>query len=156
MPIQVIKKKLYKNNEMPGPDMVNKEIESVEYRENLEIGEADICVRIKPGKQLGEIYVNVQFEGKRGEYDWCQMHQNELLLETSKHLKKIIGKLFVNTNISIEGKPCPKAKIPMSIQTASEIFENVKNSVKTKKNINNTNTAVLTNQITSTNQITIQ
>jgi hypothetical protein len=59
----------YHNGLPPGPDMVEHSIESPVYRRGFKTDDAEICIGVQPGDELGQIFINVQLEGAPQQYN---------------------------------------------------------------------------------------
>ena len=110
-------------DDLPRPEMVNKEIEDPEEREKIPKGEGNICISIQPGEELGELTFNVQFEGRRGDYDFCVENHNELLLHVSDWIGELLSELGTDFDVFIDSKPCPKTEQRVEVDLAAQILE---------------------------------
>ena len=117
----------YFKGKLPGPDMVNREIEGDNARRGLKDKEGHLCVSVQPGNELGELHVSVQFEGPKGKYDLCMEGQNDLLLKSGEWLKEILSNFDLDWDVTIEAQPCPKASVELNINGAAKIFNPVSN-----------------------------
>jgi hypothetical protein len=107
-----------------GPGMVDKKIEADEERMKLVPGEGNICIGIQPGDQLGELYINVQYEGPKGMTDLCMKGQNNLLVTASDWLKDIFSEFDGDWDVTVEGVPCPKTSLNLAINEATHVLDN--------------------------------
>lgn len=107
-----------------GPKMLDKTIKADEVRMPLNKDEGNLCIGVRGGSnQIGEIYVNVQFEGPKNQADICMAGQNELFLQSSDWLKEIFGEFQANWEATIEAEPCPKTAIKLKIEQATQVLE---------------------------------
>ena len=137
MSIKVVHKAVYNREMEPGkrsippsgnPDasaaeMPNRSLEADDLRNRLKDNEGWLCVGVQPGSELGEVYVNVQFEGPKGKYDVCMAGQNHVLTTAASWLEEAIGELGGEYDVAIESEPCPKATVPVAIETTARILE---------------------------------
>ena len=109
----------------PEPDMRNTDIEDDDYRMRLEDNTGNLCIGIQPGDELGEMIINIQFEGKKSRWNQCMTGQNGLLLHASHWLADILGDLDEDGDweITLEAKPCPNADVVLELDAASQILE---------------------------------
>lgn len=105
------------------PEMVNREIEDPDVRSKIPPGEGNICVSIQPGDELGQLSFNVQFEGRRGDYDFCLDEHDKLLLHVAEWVKDLLSELDADFDVTIESKPCPNTERRIEIDLASRIME---------------------------------
>lgn len=96
-----------KHGVLPRPEMVDLAIEDPKERIRIPDGEGNLAISIQPGKGLGEIYLNVQFEGPYGQYDFCLAGHNNLLLQTSQWLHEFLGELAADFDVELTSEPCP-------------------------------------------------
>jgi len=107
-----------------GPKMVDETIKADEVRMPLNKDEGNLCIGVRAGNsQIGELYVNVQFEGPKGQADLCMAGQNDLFLHSSEWLKEIFSQFPDNWEVDIEAEPCPKTKIKLQIDQAAQVLE---------------------------------
>jgi hypothetical protein len=110
----------------PRPEMRDEAIEADERRRYLKDGEGNLCITVAPGEELGELHVSLQFEGPKGQHNPCMADQNELLVEGSEWLKKLLIELYgekAELEVEIAGNPCPKAELPLQIELAAEVLQ---------------------------------
>lgn len=112
-----------KDGELAKPDMVNHAIENPKERERIPRGKGNICISIQAGDTLGDLSFNVQFEGKRGDYDFCVHEHNELLLGVSDWLQELLGQFEGDFDVTLESKPCPKTDVRVALDLAERILE---------------------------------
>lgn len=112
-----------KDGELAKPDMVNHAIEDPKEREKIPSGKGNICISIQAGDTLGDLSFNVQFEGKRGDYDFCVHEHNELLLGVSDWLQELLGQFEGDFDVTLESKPCPKTDVRVALDLAERILE---------------------------------
>lgn len=117
------------------PEMVNRAIEDPEVRSKIPPEEGNICVSIQPGDELGQLSFNVQFEGRRGDYDFCLNEHNTLLLHVAEWVKDLFGELDADFDVTIESKPCPKTEQRIAIDVASRLLEGHLHLVKALEGI---------------------
>jgi len=109
---------------MPGPDMKNAEIEATKVRRRLAEDIAKICVAVMPGDEhIGDVYVNVQFEGRKGLHDPCMQGHNELLTGTARVLKDIFDELGGDWEATLASQPCPTTSVSVALQRAQTALE---------------------------------
>jgi hypothetical protein len=106
------------------PDMADHHIESDDFRMYLEPDEGKLCISIMPGYQeIGELYINIQFEGSKGKREYCMNGQNDLLLNSSVWLKEIVGEFIGHWDVDIAATPCPKTDVKVEVDLAAAILE---------------------------------
>jgi|GEM_PF-3846965 len=135
----------------PGPDLVNPEIVEHEHRRDLDTGEGIICIAVRPGETLGELYVNVQFEGQIGKYEDCMAGHNRLLLQASDWLRGALEQLLpqdATVDVELVASPCPDAKTRPPVENAAlTILEGrIVYTTSTTNVSRNVNTSTLRNQ----------
>lgn len=108
---------------LSNPELVNREIEDANVRAQIPVGQGKISVTIQPGDELGDISLNVQFEGTRGAYDFCLKNHNELLFHVSEWMKEFLENLDADFDITIESKPCPKTANRVELDLAAQILQ---------------------------------
>lgn len=113
-------------------EMPDRSLEADDVRVWLKDNEGYLCIGIQPGAELGEIFVNVQFEGPKGQYNRCMDGQNQALATTSAWMEEIIGSLGGEYTAEIESEPCPKATTPVAIEHASAILESVESVMESR------------------------
>lgn len=120
------------------PEMPNTEIESRESRARLATEQADVCIGIEPGDELGQLFVNVQCEGAVEQYDICMKGQNELLIKASEWLHDLFGNSGADWEVRIDAQPCPKAKVALDLERAAAVLEHreQRSAVETEQRIN--------------------
>src|SRR6185436_144590 len=113
MTIQVTSKKVYsdkeptpderaagveylKGGQLTEPGIVDRRIEDKVLRMTLEKDEGNISITVLPGDQLGQLSINVQFEGKSGEHDICLKEQDALLQHAAEWLDEILSDFGCN------------------------------------------------------------
>ncbi len=110
----------------PAPrELVDAEIESEEYREqNLDakLKEGILCITVAPGDALGEVAVNVQFEGAVGQWDECVGRQGAVLADSLAWLRDFFSQLG-DFDASISASPCPKADPVVRIAAIDTVVE---------------------------------
>lgn len=99
----------------PDPGLKNLEYERDDVRRGLDKDKANICINVKPGDTLGELYVCVQYEGPKGQHDLCLAGQNELAAGVGDWLRELFGDTETTWNVIIETIPCKKADEPYRI-----------------------------------------
>jgi hypothetical protein len=136
MAIQVTSKKVYSDKEptpeeraagveyleggqLAEPELVDRRIEGKALRMMLEKDEGNISITVLPGDQLGQLSVNVQFEGKSGEHDICLQEQDALLQHAAEWLDEILSDFGCNFRAQIESLPCPHTAIRLQIDLAA-------------------------------------
>jgi hypothetical protein len=120
--------------ELPGPNMTNLEIEDPARRAKLKPEEGDICVSVMPGDdRIGDVRVNLQFEGKKGAHDLCMLGHNDLLEQTSGILKELFDDLGGEWEVTLGSKPCPAAKVPVRLEVAAVALERGVSAAQTIK-----------------------
>lgn len=111
----------------PGPDLVDYEIQDERFRERLDEREGWISIAVCPGEEkIGELYVNVQFEGPRGDPDRCMGEQNMLLQEASVWLKEFLEKMSpegAKWNLRFDAQPCPKSTVALAIDEVVNVLD---------------------------------
>lgn len=105
------------------PDLVNRKIEDAGERARIPAGEGNISITIAPGDELGELSFNVQFEGRRGDYDFCLQHHNELLEQVSDLLAEILSDFGADFEVKLESLPCPKTELRVQLDLTQQILE---------------------------------
>jgi hypothetical protein len=105
------------------PEMINTEIQDRAMREAIPSGMGKISVSIQPGARLGQLVINVQFEGRRGHYDFCVNEHNRLLLEVGDLVQEILGELGGYFDVKLCSLPCPQASQPVTLDLAAGIIE---------------------------------
>src|ERR1017187_8437528 len=72
-------------------DLIDARIENPVLRVSLGKNEGNISITVLPGEHLGELSINVQFEGKSGEHEICLKEQDTLLQEAADWLNEILS-----------------------------------------------------------------
>lgn len=99
--------------------ITNLAIEGHSNRKHFSGDEGDICISVKAGEALGDISVNIQFEGKIHAYDTCTEQQNAILQSASTWLSDAMGTLFEDKyDVDMVVLPCPNASKPVEIEQA--------------------------------------
>ncbi len=102
------------------PEAVDTAIEDPESRSKLPANAGNISLTVVAGDELGDITVNIQFEGKRGLHDQCLRNSGSLLDAASTWLGEILGELDGEFDLEIEAKPCPHAAERLPLKRAAE------------------------------------
>lgn len=116
-------------------NMVERTIESREYRKNFQPNDAEICIGVQPGDELGQIFINVQLEGavpKEGAtdqeqkqlYNSCIQKQNDILKDSAQWLTEIFGEFGADWEVNITALPCPKATDKIEVEKVALRLEN--------------------------------
>ena len=114
----------YRTEEAPR-ELVDVEIESEEYRRrNLDAAsqEGILCITVAPGGTLGEVAVNVQYEGAVGQWDECVGRQGAVLVDSLAWLRELFDQLG-NFEASIAASPCPKADPAVRMAAIDAVVE---------------------------------
>lgn len=125
----------YHNGRPPGPDMVEHTIESRDYRRHFKPDDAEICIGVQPGDELGQIFINVQLEGavpkntatdqeQKQLYNSCIQKQNDILKDASQWLTEIFGEFGADWEVNITALPCPKATDKIELEKVALRLEN--------------------------------
>lgn len=120
------------------PELVNREIEDAEVREGIPRGDGKISISIEPGDELGDLSLNVQFEGKRGDYDFCMENHNQLLLHVSEWMNEFLKELDSDFEFILESKPCTETTQRVELDLAAQILQgnkSLKQSLSVKNDI---------------------
>ncbi len=110
---------------LPRAELVDHEIEAHCYRKGFEADEGVFCVTIQPGDELGQLHVNVQFEGPIHNYEFCMDNQNDVLLNVAEWLRDFLvgeeglGGDFV---VDLDGAPCPEAEQRLVVDLAARVI----------------------------------
>ena len=124
MSIHVTKTEIHAGDRLSGEDLADHDIEKPENRESYPEDQGQICLSIRPGTQLGQLYLNVQFEAKTGSSERCMQGQNEYLKNTAEWLKEILTELGGHWDIALDGLPCPKTPaIPIKLAEAAGVLQ---------------------------------
>jgi hypothetical protein len=111
----------------PGPDLVNYEIRDKEKRLGLRDGQGMISITVQAGSgSIGELFVNIQFEGPSGKPDLCMAGQNELLEQASGWLHEILEKLSPEGGgwqLRVDAQPCPQATVELALDRAVSLLQ---------------------------------
>jgi hypothetical protein len=117
----------YKTGPVAGPALKNLEIECdsvrLALRHDNEQREANICITIQPGEQLGQLRICTQYEGKKGETESCLNGQNDLAMKVSEWLEDLLGDATEEWDVVIDAEPCPKAVSRYRIVEAARRME---------------------------------
>jgi hypothetical protein len=105
------------------PQLVDSAIEDPKVRENLAPNAGKISITVMAGEELGQVSINVQFEGKRGRYDFCLQNQGELFEAASGWLGELLAELGGDFDVRIEAKPCPHTEERLPLRRAANILE---------------------------------
>lgn len=116
---------------LAAPDLADKAIQDERIRQGLKRDQGNISITVLPGERLGELTVNVQFEGKSGERDLCIGQQDALMQEAGDWLESILGGFGCDFRASIRALPCPKAEARLHVDLAAKRLQGVKVSVGT-------------------------
>ena len=114
------------------PETVDKEIEDSEYRSKLPVDAGNISITVLALEELGDISVNIQFEGKRGLYNECLRNQSELLDAASGWIGEFLEQLGGDFDIVIEAKPCPFATERLPLKRVADNLARVEQTVQAK------------------------
>lgn len=109
-----------KHHVLPKPNMVDLQIEDREERIRIPDGEGNIAISIQHGEDLGELYVNIQFEGTYGQYEFCLNGHNDLLLTTSEWLYELLGEFAAEFDAEITSEPCPHPEQRVALVEATQ------------------------------------
>jgi len=115
--------------------MVEPTIESREHRGKFKPDEAEICIGVQPGDELGQIFINVQLEGavpkltasdqeQKQLYNSCIQKQNDILKNASHWLTEIFGEFGADWEVNITAMPCPKATDKIELEKVALRLEN--------------------------------
>lgn len=108
-----------------GPDdgynLKDRRIADETYRsKSLQKGEGVLSIALAAGdSQIGDIFVNVQFERHSGESEACVAEHNALVLASSDWLSCIFGEIATEEaefGVSIDVEPCPKQSFGINIR----------------------------------------
>jgi hypothetical protein len=83
-----------------------------------------MSVSIEPGDELGELFINTQYEAVPGEHDACQRGQNQLLLDGSAWLRELLEKIsqpLVDWDVEIYPVPCQQTRVPVPVERAIDV-----------------------------------
>jgi hypothetical protein len=138
----------YAQGELGGPDVHDARLESHTLRRGLQGREGKLCIGVRGGEELGELYIALQFEGPidtgGGEPDLCMAGQNALLGDASDWIAEVLGRLDAEFEGVIEAQPCPKARTPLAVMEATRRLDptvgivdeaQVRNSVPAERRI---------------------
>jgi hypothetical protein len=114
------------------PDLVNTRIEDAGTRARIPAGQGNICISIAPGDELGELTFNVQFEGRRGDYDFCLDHHNKLLQDVAQWLQDILAAFGTQFEVELESRPCPKTEKRVALDLAAQILEDIEHLARSE------------------------
>jgi hypothetical protein len=109
--------------DLRNPELVDKAIEDPETRSRLASNQGEISITVVAGDELGQVSINVQYEGKRGLYDVCLQNQGELFEVASGWLGEFLGELGADFEVEIEAKPCPKTAKRLPLKQAAANLE---------------------------------
>ena len=111
----------------PGPDLVDYDIQDGPKRLRLKKGEGLISIAVQAGDAaIGDLYVNIQYEGPKGQPDLCMAGQNALLESASEWLHRLLEELAPEDggwNLRIDAQPCPKATVGLRLDRAVQRLE---------------------------------
>ena len=85
-----------------------------------------LCVTIEPGDELGELYLNTQFEARPGDYEGCQAGQNELAKAGAGWLRDLIQRIApagAEWTIDIHSEKCKEAQTEPPVETLIRVLE---------------------------------
>jgi hypothetical protein len=112
----------------PGPDLVDYDIQDGPARLRLKENEGLISIAVQAGDSaIGDLYVNIQYEGPKGQPDLCMAGQNALLENAGDWLHKLLEELAPEDGgwrLRIDAQPCPKAKVALRLDRAVQRLEN--------------------------------
>ena len=114
------------------PELIDTEIEDRERRRRLAATAGNISITVVPGSELGQVSINVQFEGKHGKYDLCLENQGELFTEASGWLSELLAELGADYDVRIEARPCPNTDKRLPLKHAAEIIERVSERARSR------------------------
>jgi hypothetical protein len=112
-----------KNGGLAEPELVDKRIENEVLRMRLPKDEGNISITVMPGERLGQMSVNIQFEGKSGEREFCLKEQDTLLQHAADWLNDILSDFGCDFKARIESLPCPHAEARLQIDLAARRLE---------------------------------
>lgn len=95
------------DGELTHPELIDEVIEDKKFRSGMLPNAGNISITVLAGEELGDISVNVQFEGKHKLYDQCLRNQGDLFDAASVWLGDLLEELGGDFDIVIEAKPCP-------------------------------------------------
>jgi hypothetical protein len=107
---------------LPADDLIDQVIEDEKVRIKLDRDEGNISVTILPGDRLGDLCVNVQFEGKSGERELCLQEQDMLLQHASEWLADLLDEFGCDFEASFDARPCPHAAARLQIDRAARLL----------------------------------
>lgn len=115
------------------PDLIDRDIEDGSVRSKLDKDQGNIAITVLPGENLGQLSVNVQFEGKSGEREICLQEQDKLLQEAAVWLEDILSDFGCDFKADIEALPCPHAvaRLQIGLATKRLMGLNVESSLTT-------------------------
>ena|ERR1700683_1916253 len=103
-------------------ELVDEGIQDEEVRSKLRANDGCISITVVPGIELGQVAINVQFEGKQGLHDLCLQNQGDLLEAASGWLAEVLAELGADFNVRFEAKPCHKTDKRLPLKRAAEIL----------------------------------
>lgn len=109
----------YGPGELRIPDAINKDIEDSDFRRLIPLGHGEICITVMPGDELGELSFNVQFEGTKGEHEFCLRQQDALYQDVSEWLGQVLAELPADFEAEIEARPCPHPDIRVQVDAGA-------------------------------------
>jgi len=109
-----------RKGQLTASDLVDRRIEDKRLRERLKEDEGNISITVLPGERLGELSINVQFEGKSGAHEICLQEQDDLLQHTAEWLSEILSDFGCDFEAEIEALPCPHAEARLRIDLAAK------------------------------------
>ncbi len=99
----------YIHGSCPGTEMKSQVLESDEVRKGLKETEAYLHIAVLPGEALGEIFVNVQYEGQKGLTEQCMKGQNDMAAAVADFVGEVLGQAEGHWEYALDSQPCSKA-----------------------------------------------
>lgn len=112
-----------KAGDIPTPELIDRAIEDREERRQIPANGGLISITVLPGDEVGQLAVNVQFEGPYGDYDLCLENQGDLLKAASTWLGELLKELGGEFDIRIVAKPCPNTDKRLPLKHAAALLE---------------------------------